>query len=94
MSRGSSVSIATLYGLDDPRIKSQADPVAERSKARVCGRTLAGVAGSNPAGGMDVLYSKGKKEKPGQSRQRVNNKISGGLKGVGELGRNFNNNNV
>ena len=29
-------------------------PVAERSKARVCGRSLAGVAGSNPAGGMDV----------------------------------------
>ena len=29
-------------------------PVAERSKARVCGRSLAGIAGSNPAGGMDV----------------------------------------
>ena len=29
-------------------------PVAERSKARVCGRSLAGVAGSNPAVGMDV----------------------------------------
>ena len=29
-------------------------PVAERSKARVCGWCLAGVAGSNPAGGMDV----------------------------------------
>ena len=28
--------------------------MAERSKARVCGRSLAGVAGSNPAGGMDV----------------------------------------
>ena len=26
-------------------------PVAERSKARVCGRSVAGVAGSNPAGG-------------------------------------------
>ena len=29
-------------------------PVAERSKARVHGRSLAEVAGSNPAGGMDV----------------------------------------
>ena len=30
-------------------------PVAERSKARVYGRSLAEIAGSNPAGGMDVL---------------------------------------
>jgi hypothetical protein len=29
-------------------------PVTERSKARVCGGSLAGVATSNPAGGMDV----------------------------------------
>jgi hypothetical protein len=29
--------------------------VAEPSKACVCGRWLAGIAGSNPAGGMDVL---------------------------------------
>ena len=29
-------------------------PVAERSKAWVCGRSPAGIAGSNPAGGMDV----------------------------------------
>ena len=29
-------------------------PVAERSKARVYGRSLAGIAGSNPARGMDV----------------------------------------
>ena len=29
-------------------------PVAERSKAKVCGRSLAGVAGSNPAGDMNV----------------------------------------
>jgi hypothetical protein len=28
--------------------------VAEQSKAWVCGRSLAGTAGSNPAGGMDV----------------------------------------
>jgi hypothetical protein len=29
-------------------------PVAARSKARVCGRPLAGIVGSNSAGGMDV----------------------------------------
>ena len=29
-------------------------PVVERSKARVYGRSLAGVAGSNPAGGVEV----------------------------------------
>ena len=28
--------------------------MAERSKARVCGRSLARIEGSNPAGGMDV----------------------------------------
>ena len=28
--------------------------MAERSDARVCGRSLAGSAGSNPTGGMDV----------------------------------------
>ena len=29
-------------------------PVVARSKAWVCGRSLAGIVGSNPAGGMDV----------------------------------------
>jgi hypothetical protein len=29
-------------------------PVAARSKAFVCGHSLAGIAGSNPTGGMDV----------------------------------------
>ena len=29
-------------------------PVTTRSKARVCGRSLAGIAGSNPSGGMSV----------------------------------------
>jgi hypothetical protein len=29
-------------------------PVAARSKAWDCGRSLAGIAGSNPAGGMDI----------------------------------------
>ena len=43
-----SVSTATRYGLDGPVIESQIS-VAERSKAR-----LAGIAGSNPTGGMDI----------------------------------------
>jgi hypothetical protein len=30
-------------------------PVASLSTAWVCGRSLAGIAGSNPAGGVDVL---------------------------------------
>ena len=29
--------------------------MTERSKARVCGRSRAGIASSNPAGGKDVL---------------------------------------
>ena len=33
---------------------TEPSPVAERSKERVCGSSLAGIAGSNPAGGMDV----------------------------------------
>ena len=32
-------------------------PVADRSKARVCGRSFSGVAGSNPAGDMDVCVA-------------------------------------
>ena len=30
-----------------------ADPDSRESKAWVCGRSLTGIAGSNPAGGMD-----------------------------------------
>jgi hypothetical protein len=30
------------------------DPVDARSKAWVCGRSLTGIVGSNPTGGMDV----------------------------------------
>ena len=30
--------------------------VTERSKARVCGRLLVGITGSNPASGMDVCF--------------------------------------
>ena len=48
--------------------------MAERSKARVCGRSLAKVAGSNPAGAwmfvLCMLYSQANKAKPGQSGQR------------------------
>ena len=54
MDRDSSVGIATRYGPDGPGIESLPIPVAERSKVSVCGRSLAGVAGSNPAWGMDV----------------------------------------
>jgi hypothetical protein len=32
-------------------------PVAALFKAWVCGRSLAGIAGSNPAGGMDFCIS-------------------------------------
>jgi len=31
-------------------------PLAARSEAWVCGRSLAGIGGSNPAGGMDVFF--------------------------------------
>jgi hypothetical protein len=51
--RDSSVDIATRYGLDGPG-SNLLIPVAERSKAWVCGRWLAGVADSNPVGDMDV----------------------------------------
>ena len=29
-------------------------PVAARSKVRICGRSIGGTAGSNPAGGLDA----------------------------------------
>ena len=32
----------------------EAIPVAARSKASVCGRSVAAIASSNPAGGMDM----------------------------------------
>jgi hypothetical protein len=50
-------------------------PVAEQFKAR-----LAGIAGSNLAGGMmSVLYSKEVKAKRGQSRQRDRKNPAGGM---------------
>jgi len=30
-------------------------PMAARSKGRICGRSLAGIVGSNPADGMDSV---------------------------------------
>jgi hypothetical protein len=36
------------------RNMSNAVPVKERAKARVCNRSFAGISGSNPATGMDV----------------------------------------
>jgi hypothetical protein len=44
----SSVGKATHYRLDGPGIE------AERSKAKVCDRSFAGIAGSNSAGSMDI----------------------------------------
>ena len=41
--------VRTSHGNPRPRI-----PVAERSKAWVCSRSPAVIAGLNPAGGMDV----------------------------------------
>ena len=35
-------------------VLAESIPVAERSKARICSRSPAGIAGSNPAGDVDV----------------------------------------
>jgi hypothetical protein len=51
--------------------------VAERLKARVCGRSLPAIAGSNPAGSMDVcvvcVVDSGDKAKTGtlQTKKQV-----------------------
>jgi hypothetical protein len=55
------------YGLDSQGIESLPIPLAERSKIRVCGRLLVGVAVSNPAGAWIfllcvLLYSKDKRQ--------------------------------
>ena len=51
------MSILTFYILQPLVLmkynKQTPVPVAERSKARLYGRSLAGIAGSNPAGGVD-----------------------------------------
>ena len=62
-------------------------PVAERSKARVYGRSRAGIAGSNPAGGIDVcVVQQGQKAKPGQStRDKSTAREQKKIPGVGEI---------
>ena len=61
MVRKSSAGTATHHWLDGRRFESQVKervaqiPFTERSKASVCGRSLAGTAGSNPAGCMKYL---------------------------------------
>jgi hypothetical protein len=49
------VFMKTLIHLQVMIFSNKPIPVAAGSKAWVCGRSLAGIAGSNPAGGMDVL---------------------------------------
>ena len=47
-------------------------PVPERSKARICGLSLAGVSGSNPAGDVDDVVcaaSTDKRQNAGLSRK-------------------------
>jgi hypothetical protein len=49
-------------------------PFAELSKARVCGRSLAGIAGSNPAGNVDVCVVcvvKDERQSQGNERKEV-----------------------
>ena len=43
-----------VFVVDKVALQQVLLPVAEQSKVRVCGCSLAGIAGSNPAGGMDV----------------------------------------
>ena len=40
--------------INDGRSGAGLIPVAARSNASVCGRSLAGIVGANPAGGMDI----------------------------------------
>ena len=47
-------SLALILAIYTCQGKTSPIPVAERSKARVCGRSHGGTASSNPAGGMDV----------------------------------------
>ena len=68
------VGVATCYGLGSPGIEPVT--VAERSKACVCSRSPAGIAGSNPSGGMDVCVVQwGQKAKPGQWGQSSTDKV-------------------
>ena len=48
------ISKLTALLILPPNTNNGPMPVAERSNAWVCGRPLAGIVGSNPAGGMDI----------------------------------------
>jgi hypothetical protein len=43
-----------LKTIEDTERNLKERTAAARTKTRVCGRSLAGIAGSNPVGGMDV----------------------------------------
>ena len=49
-----SISLSELFLFLEDILLHRPIAVAARSKAWVCGRSLAGIAGLNPAGGMDV----------------------------------------
>ena len=46
--------ITSCHEISESYLLVKPVPVAERSKAWVCGRSPTGIAGSNHAGGMDV----------------------------------------
>jgi hypothetical protein len=48
--------IKTRYVLEGPGIESLPIPVAEHSKAKDCGHSLAGIVGSNPAGAWIFVF--------------------------------------
>jgi hypothetical protein len=50
----SRVTSTPAYVTTDPYFVSLSIPVVARYKAHICGRLVAGIAGSNPAEGMDV----------------------------------------
>jgi hypothetical protein len=54
MSVGQSVRIVGRLKNNDVLGLNYSIPVAARSKVWTCGCSLAGIVGSNPAGGMDV----------------------------------------
>ena len=47
----------------------QPGPAAEWAKASVCGRSLTGFAGSNPAGGLDICVLPSKNKRHSQDNQ-------------------------
>ena len=59
--RGSVIGIVTGLRTGRSGVRTPIS-VAERSKARVCDRSLAGIAGLNPPGGMDVCVVKDKRQ--------------------------------